>query len=87
MSANALVTARINPSIKEEASVVLEAIGLTLSDAVRLLLTQIAKEHAFPISMLAPNKTTIQAIKESRTKKLKSFNSVAALMDDLNADD
>jgi DNA-damage-inducible protein J len=60
---------------------------LTLSDAVRLLLTQIAKEHAFPISLLAPNKTTTQAIKESRSKKLKSFSSLEALMDDLNADD
>ena len=86
MSSNSLVTTRINQSIKEEASIVLEAIGLTISDAVRLLLTQIAHEHTFPISMLTPNKITIQAIKESRSKDIKSFNNVDALMADLNAD-
>ena len=87
MSANALVTARIDLSIKKEASAVLEAIGLTLSDAVRLLLTKIAREHVLPFKVLTPNKTTVKAIKEAQTKKLNSFKNIDDLMADLNAKD
>jgi DNA-damage-inducible protein J len=87
MSANSLVTTRIEQSIKDEASIVLESIGLTLSDAVRLLLTNIASTHKFPLNIEIPNKETIIAIKEARTKKLQSFNTLDSLLVDLHADD
>ncbi len=87
MSANSLVTARIEESIKHEASVVLKSIGLTVSDAVRLLLTNIATTHKFPLNIEVPNKKTIASIKESRTQKLKSFDNINSLIADLNADD
>ena len=87
MTANALVTTRIDPTIKAEASAVLAAMGLTVSDAVRLMLTKIAKEHALPFDPLIPNQETINAMLEARKGGLKSFNSIAALMDDLNAQD
>jgi len=85
MSANQLVQARIDGAIKEEAASVLAAIGLTLSDAVRLLLTKVAQEKALPFDPLIPNATTIAAMKEARKGKLRRFSSVQALMDDLNA--
>lgn len=44
MASNALVTTRINENIKHEATEVLATMGLTVSDAVRLLLTKVAKE-------------------------------------------
>jgi DNA-damage-inducible protein J len=87
MSANALVQARIDGAIKEEAAAVLAAMGLTVSDAVRMLLTKIAHDHALPFDPLIPNETTIAAMKEARTGNLPKFDSVAALMADLNADD
>lgn len=87
MSANALVTTRIDASVKEEASIVLKEIGLTVSDAVRLLLTKIAKEHVLPFNILIPNEKTIKVIKESRTKKLASFSSIDELLVDLNEED
>jgi DNA-damage-inducible protein J len=87
MSSNSLVTTRINQSIKDEASIVLESIGLTISDAVRLLLTNIAITHKFPLTIETPNKKTFAAINEARTKKLKSFNSIDSLLADLNAND
>ncbi len=87
MSANAVVRARISEDIKEEASVVLESMGLTVSDAFRLLLTRVAKEKALPFEPLIPNAETIAAIKETRTSKLKSFDNIDSLMADLNADD
>ena len=87
MTANALVTTRIDAQIKAEASLVLSAMGLTVSDAVRLMLTKIAKEHALPFDPLIPNQETINAMLEARSGKLKSFNNIAALMDDLHAQD
>jgi DNA-damage-inducible protein J len=87
MSANALVQARIDGAVKEEAAAVLAAMGLTVSDAVRLLLTRIAREHALPFDPLIPNAKTVKAMKEARKGKLAAFDNVSALMTDLNAGD
>jgi DNA-damage-inducible protein J len=87
MSANAVVRARIDEHIKEEATVVLAAMGLTVSDAFRLLLTRVAREKALPFEPLIPNAETIAAMKEARGGGLASFGSVEALMADLHADD
>ena len=87
MAENAVVRARINQQIKEEASVVLASMGLTVSDAFRLMLTRVAKEKALPFEPLIPNEETIQAMKETRDgKNLKSFDSIDDLLVDLNAD-
>jgi DNA-damage-inducible protein J len=87
MAANALVQTRIDQSVKEEAATVLAAMGLTVSDAVRMLLTKVAHDHALPFDPLIPNRKTIKAMKEARAGKLKAFRSTADLMADLNADD
>jgi DNA-damage-inducible protein J len=87
MAANATVRARIDENIKEEATVVLAAMGLTVSDAFRILLTRVAREKAFPFDLLVPNAQTIEAMKEARQGNLTSFSSVQGLLADLNADD
>jgi DNA-damage-inducible protein J len=87
MSENAVVRARIALHVKEEASSVLAAMGLTVSDAFRLLLTRIAREKKLPFEPLTPNETTIAAMREARAGNLRSFDSVAALMADLHAED
>ena len=87
MAANALVQTRIDGAIKEEAATVLAAMGLTVSDAVRLLLTRVAHDKALPFEPLNPNKATISAMREARTAKLDRFDSVDALLTDLDADD
>ena len=61
MPANAVVRARIDEHIKEEATVVLAAMGLTVSDAFRIMLTRIAREKALPFEPLVPNTETIEA--------------------------
>ncbi|MBO1076102.1 type II toxin-antitoxin system RelB/DinJ family antitoxin [Roseomonas marmotae] len=53
MPANALIQTRIDPQVKERAGAVLEKMGLTLSDAVRILLTRTANEGALPFALLA----------------------------------
>ena len=87
MAANALVQTRIDAAVKEEAATVLATMGLTVSDAVRLLLTKIAHDHALPFDPLIPNAQTIAAMKEARKGKLPSFASVDELIADLNAPD
>lgn len=86
MATNDVVRARIDSRIKEKANNVLEAIGLTASDAFRMLMIRIAEEEALPFEPLTPNAKTIKAIKESRLGKGKSFKTVDDLMADLNAD-
>ncbi len=85
MAANHLVQARIDSAIKEEATTVLAAMGLTVSDAVRLLLTRVARDKALPFEPLIPNATTIQAIKDARAGKVKKVADLDALFNDLNA--
>ncbi len=87
MSANTVVRARIDGQIKEEATAVLAAMGLTVSDAFRIMLTRVAREKALPFEPLVPNAVTIDAMKEARRGRLKSFATVKDLMADLNADD
>ncbi len=87
MAANAVVRARIDAHIKEEATVVLASMGLTVSDAFRLMLTRIAKEKALPFEPLVPNAETIAAMKEARRGKMKSFDSVDTLLEDLKEED
>ena len=87
MSANAVVRARIDEQIKDEASAVLAAMGLTVSDAFRMMLIRIAREKALPFEPIVPNAVTIEAMKEARRGGLKSFGTVEDLMVDLDADD
>ena len=52
MTGSALVQTRIDPAVKDRAAEVLEAMGMTVSDAVRILLTRTAREGALPIELL-----------------------------------
>jgi len=87
MASNGIVQARIDNAIKEEAAIVLSSIGLTVSDAVRLLLTRIAHDKAMPFSPLIPNAATIAAMKEARAGNLPRAHSVKELFEALNEDD
>ncbi|MGY2488828.1 type II toxin-antitoxin system RelB/DinJ family antitoxin [Cupriavidus sp. CP313] len=87
MSASTFVRARIDAEIKEEAAIVLEAMGLTVSDAVRMLLTRVAREKALPVELMTPNPATIAALREARAGGLRKFGSVSDLMADLNDED
>lgn len=87
MADHQLVQVRIDGAIKEKATAVLAAMGLTVSDAVRLLLTRVAREKALPFEPLIPNTGTIDAITESRKRALSRFDTVDALVCDLHTPD
>ena len=87
MPANTVVRVRIDKDLKEEASVVLVSIGLTVSDAFRMMLRRVVAEQALPFDPLVPNEETIAAMREARLGNVRSFDTIDALMDDLNAPD
>ena len=65
MPANAVVRARINEEIKKEAVIVLASMGLTVSDAFRMMLTRVAVEKALPFEPLVPNEETLAAMRDA----------------------
>ncbi len=87
MRLNTVVRARIDETTKERAEAVLAAIGLTVSDAFRLLMIRIAREGALPFEPLIPNDETVEAMKAARAGKTVKAGSVERLLSELNADD
>ncbi len=87
MATNDVVRARIDKHIKNEACAVLAAMGLTPSDAYRMMMTRIAREKVLPFEPLVPNDKTIEAMKAARRGDLVTIGGVDNLLDDLNADD
>lgn len=86
-TADTYVRARIDTKTKDRAADALEAMGLSISDAIRLLMLRIADERRLPFEVKVPNTTTRKAIAELEAGKGKRFANVEALMADLHADD
>jgi len=84
---NTVVRARIDERVKEEAAAVLATIGLTVSDAFRLMIMRIAKDKALPFEPLVPNAETIEAMKAARRGDLATAGGPDKLLAKLNADD
>ena len=87
MAATEMVHVRIDKRVKARAAKTLAAMGLSVSDAVRVLLTRVAAEKALPFEVRVPSAETTAAMLEARKGGLRSFDSVRDLMTDLNAED
>jgi DNA-damage-inducible protein J len=87
MPANTVVRARIDERVKKEAEAVLASIGLTVSDAFRLMMVRIATERALPFQPLIPNEETVEAMKAARRGELTTAGSPENLLNRLNEDD
>jgi DNA-damage-inducible protein J len=81
------VRARIDTATKERAADALEAMGLSISDAIRLLMLRVADERRLPFEVKAPNLMTRKAIIELESGEGKRFSGIDSFMEDLNADD
>ncbi|CAA7620267.1 type II toxin-antitoxin system RelB/DinJ family antitoxin [Magnetospirillum sp. UT-4] len=84
---NTVVRARIDEQVKDEATVVLSSIGLTVSDAFRMMMVRIATEKRLPFEPLVPNAETIAAMEAARRGDVVRVGTIDDLMADLNADD
>jgi len=87
MGSTTMIHVRIEEKLKTEATKALAAMGLSVSDAVRVLLTRVAAEKALPFKLEVPNAKTRAALRELKGGKLRRSKSVADLLADLNADD
>lgn len=87
MAATEMVHVRIDKRVKEKAAKTLSSMGLSVSDAVRVLLTRVAAEKALPFEVKVPNTATAAAMNEARKGGLRSFRNVRDLMTDLNEKD
>lgn len=86
-TADTYVRARIDAQTKQRATHALQSMGLSVSDAIRLLMLRVAEEQRLPFDIKVPNSTTTKAIAELEGGKGQKFASVDALMADLDADD
>ena len=86
MPADSVVRARIDGRVKEEASAIFEAMGLTISDAVRMMLVRTVAERALPFDPLVPNETTIEAMLAARRGETVPADGVEALLAELHED-
>jgi DNA-damage-inducible protein J len=87
MAATAMVHVRLDEKVKARAEKALAAMGLSVSDAVRVLLTRVAAEEALPFEVRVPNAKTIAAIKAARSGRLRTHRGIPELLADLNAAD
>ena len=83
MSSDSVVRARIDSATKEKATEALARMGLSVSDAIRLLLVRIASDEEFPFPIKTPNVGTRAAMGELEEGKGKRFDSPDALFKDL----
>lgn len=75
---NITVHARIDEQIKAEAALVLDTMGLTVSDAVRMMLIRVARDKVLPFDPLIPNEKTIAAIRDAKAGRTETVT-----MDDI----
>ena len=83
MSSDTVVRARIDSETKARAAEALQAMGLSVSDAIRLMLLRVADEKRLPFAVQAPNDTTVKAMKELDEGKGKRFGNAEELFQDL----
>jgi DNA-damage-inducible protein J len=82
-----MVHIRVDGKVKAKAAKTLAAMGLTVSDAVRLLLVRIAAEKAMPFEVRVPNAATLAAMQAGERGKVSRAKTIASMMAELNADD
>lgn len=86
MAHSTMLHVRIDDEIKTQASEALAAMGLSVSDAVRILLKRVVNDQAFPLELKVPNAQTRAAMEEARTlaqARACRFDSADALINDL----
>jgi DNA-damage-inducible protein J len=86
MANSKMLHVRVDEEVKAQASEALAAMGLSVSDAVRILLKRVVNDQAFPLELKVPNAATRAAMEEARSvmaARAARFDSATALIDDL----
>ncbi|MDM9997334.1 damage-inducible protein [Bartonella henselae] len=82
------IQARIPDEVQEVASSVIKSTGLTVSDAVRMFMTRIARDRALPLDLFQPNLETLQAIEDAEMGRVErtSLDGLRAMIRDDKAE-
>ncbi len=83
MTSDSVVRARIDSETKARATEALQAMGLSVSDAIRMLLLRVADEKQLPFTLQVPNATTVKAMRELEEGTGKRFANAEELFQDL----
>ncbi len=83
MATTTMVHVRVDEKVKTDATKTLAAMGMSVSDAVRMLLVRVAAEKALPFEVKVPNATTVKAMQEADRGVGKRFKSTDVLFKDL----
>jgi DNA-damage-inducible protein J len=83
MATTSMVHVRVDERVKEKAAATLAKMGISVSDAVRMMLVRVAEEKALPFAVRVPNPTTVKAMRSADRKQGKRFRSTEALFKDL----
>ena len=78
-----MVHVRVDEKVKEDAAKTLASMGMSVSDAVRMLLVRVAAEKALPFEVRVPNAATVKAMQAADQGKGRRFKSAQALFEDL----
>jgi DNA-damage-inducible protein J len=81
--ATTMVHVRVDEKVKNDATETLAAMGISISDAVRMLLVRVAAEKALPFEVRVPNAATVKAMQMADEGKGKRFKTSEALFADL----
>lgn len=82
--ADTVVRARIDRATKQEATELFQKMGITVSDAIRMMLVQAVAEKALPFDVKVPNAETVAALRDSRNGEVTRVTSVENLFEDLD---
>jgi DNA-damage-inducible protein J len=80
-----MVHVRIEQGVKDKAAKALANMGLSVSDAIRMMLVRVAAEEALPFDVRVPNATTVKAMEAADRGEGRRFVSVEALLKDLGS--
>ncbi len=72
---SAMVHVRVDEKVKLKAAATLKKMGMSVSDAVRMMLVRVAAEEALPFEVRVPNATTVKAMQAADRKEGKRFRS------------
>ena len=81
--ATTMVHVRVDEKVKDDAAATLAAMGISISDAVRMMLVRVAAEKALPFEVRVPNAATVKAMQAADEGKGKRFKTPEALFEDL----
>ena len=84
MSKTAVITARIEPGLKESVEQIFDRLGITTTQAITLFLRQVELQQGLPFTLKVPNATTVAALQQAQGRQdLVTFDDAEGLFADL----